>query len=183
MGTRTWTVEQEKLVLDRLQTGATYAEVAAELGGQFTRNAVIGKATRLGVSGQRRVRREAGKTTVTRRTGKPTPAATPFIDSGFARPPVVKSPKLVEITPEVAPVDARPVGYIERRRGQCAVIINDRTDERAVCCGAKVVHSNFEFCATHVARCLQATRPVGGNRYDMSVVRTPYVEAQPQELA
>lgn len=52
MGKTTWTDERIELLKSLWGAGKTAAEIAKELGDNLTRNAVIGKAHRLGLSGR-----------------------------------------------------------------------------------------------------------------------------------
>lgn len=52
MGKTTWTNERIELLKSLWGAGKTAAEIAKELGDNLTRNAVIGKAHRLGLSGR-----------------------------------------------------------------------------------------------------------------------------------
>lgn len=52
MGKTTWTEERIELLKSLWGAGKTAAEIAKELGDNLTRNAVIGKAHRLGLSGR-----------------------------------------------------------------------------------------------------------------------------------
>ena len=52
MGTTTWSDERVEQLKDLWTSGKTAAEIAKELGDGLTRNAIIGKAHRLGLSGR-----------------------------------------------------------------------------------------------------------------------------------
>lgn len=52
MTKQTWTEERITLLKSLWASGKTAAEIAGQLGGAITRNAVIGKAHRLGLSGR-----------------------------------------------------------------------------------------------------------------------------------
>ena len=65
MGKTTWTDERVETLKSLWGAGKTAAEIAKELGEGLTRNAVIGKAHRLGLSGR--------ITPVTKKVDKPLP--------------------------------------------------------------------------------------------------------------
>ena len=91
------------------------------------------------------------------------------------------APQVIE-TPTVAPV-VDPVPFLERRRSQCSVIINDHLGEDVLCCGAPVDFDHFDFCRAHlVAFGMRRWKhpPIPTN--DKSTIKRPYQPEEPEEL-
>lgn len=109
----TWTIERVDTLRRMWAAGYSFSEIANELACGFTRNACIGKATRLGLrdSGTKRQVRSTVKATGTNRDG----------NAGMARR-INKAKK--EKTPPVvvelpAPYDFRGVTLMDLQIGQC----------------------------------------------------------------
>lgn len=100
-----WTDERVELLKKLWAEGLSASQVAAELGG-VTRNAVIGKVHRLGLSGR------AKTTTNTQRARRPrNPAQRPARPSAGAAPTVGATALKPEVKPQATPkpkVEARP---------------------------------------------------------------------------
>ena len=65
-----WTDERVELLKKLWNQGLSASQIAAELGGGVTRNAVIGKVHRLGLSGRAKTRCAAGRRDPARRRAR-----------------------------------------------------------------------------------------------------------------
>ena len=93
-----WTDERVETLKKMWSDGKSASQIAKELGG-VTRNAVIGKVHRLGLSN-----RTGGAT-----PAKPAPAETAKEIAAKADPVVTKEPDVAAAQPDPAPVPAKPV--------------------------------------------------------------------------
>ena len=100
-----WTDERVELLKKLWQDGLSASQIAKQLGG-VTRNAVIGKVHRLGLSG---------------RATPSKPQRTVFKAPRAARPaaPVIAAPRRIA---EAAPQQTAPVRYIDERPGTATVL-------------------------------------------------------------
>lgn len=111
-----WTDERVELLKKLWSEGLSASQIAAELGG-VTRNAVIGKVHRLGLSGRAKAAASPAP-----RPRKPRPAATtqvmrPMVQGNTALAPVVETVTAPE--PEVA---ADPVAKVIPMGGGCTIL-------------------------------------------------------------
>jgi GcrA cell cycle regulator len=144
----TWTDDRVETLSKLWRDGASASQIARNLGGGITRNAVIGKVHRLGLSGraaphvpgagradQRRERRG-------RLPRRPAPLR-------LAAPP----------KPQVAPLpEAGLASVVSVRRGQCRWPIGEPQDDDFCLCGRPAVRG--AYCAPHGAL---AYKPVERN--------------------
>jgi GcrA cell cycle regulator len=151
----TWTDERVELLKKLWSEGFSASQIAAEMGG-VTRNAVIGKVHRLGLSGR-------GKTgsAGTPRPRKPRPAAHPATITPLMRGNVAVALKSVprpEIQPltevrlqedVVVPLSER-VTIMELREYMCRWPMGDPTTPDFRFCGARSI-GGLPYC-THHAR-------------------------------
>jgi GcrA cell cycle regulator len=103
-----WTDERVELLKKLWQDGLSASQIAKQLGG-VTRNAVIGKVHRLGLSG---------------RAAPSKPARTVFKAPRPARPAVAapSAPRRIADPAPMAPVQASPVRYVEEEPGMATVL-------------------------------------------------------------
>ena len=134
-----WT-EKAIATLRRLHAeDLSFAKIADEIGGGVTRNAVIGKAKRLGLP-DRRLKETSGKRQPRKMRPKPR-------RPGMVRPPIVKVTPLPSPSPE--PPDCDPISLMAAGFGQCRFPVRDfKGADEPFFCGAPsdVGHS---YCAWH----------------------------------
>jgi GcrA cell cycle regulator len=133
---------------DRVQTltrlwleGQSASQIARALAGGVTRNAVIGKVHRLGLSGR----------------AKPsTPGARPPRAARLRRPPraVASTPRRTILAPPAAPPEVGTATIRTVRRGQCRWPYGDPQADRFSLCGAAAVRG--AYCAAHAALAYRA---------------------------
>ena len=130
-----WTDERVALLKRLWGEGKTAAEIAKELGG-VTRNAVIGKAHRLKLSGRvspiQQNTKKAAKKTETKKTAK--------------KIQVVKNkPSIPETTVKV---DGKRYDLAELKGNMCRWPIGDPRDDDFGFCGDKIL-TGLPYCAEH----------------------------------
>ncbi|KLK92862.1 GcrA cell cycle regulator [Microvirga vignae] len=170
----TWTDERVEL-LKRLWTdGLSASQIAAELG-NVTRNAVIGKVHRLGLSGRAK---DAKPTTaaprarkVTRAPSAPTPIA-PQAHSNVVLAPIPLQPAreerevMVEEEDVAIPMSER-VTIMDLRESMCRWPMGDPTKPEFRFCGARSI-TGLPYC-THHARI--AYQPVTDRKRERKLAR------------
>lgn len=122
-----WTDERVEMLSLLWKAGASASQIATKLGG-VTRNAVIGKVHRLGLSGRPEAASPKGVKAVKRPAGGGRKAYRPPSLAKTAHPTL----RCVEVVSD-------PVSFIDRTRDQCAFML-DGYDE-PTCCGAAVKRS------------------------------------------
>lgn len=144
-----WTEERVTLLKSLWASGMSAGQIVNELEGRFTRNAIIGKISRMGLSG--RVNLKGSKTGISpkrstqpnmpRREKTVAPAAVIATVSAPAKPKLPKEPDFGETMPvDIAPVSedvsplAQRVTLLQLTNSTCRWPIGD------------VGHPNFAFC-------------------------------------
>jgi GcrA cell cycle regulator len=157
-----WTDDRVELLAKLWGEGLSASQIAAALGGGVTRNAVIGKVHRLGLSG----RVKAGAP-VAQRPAKPrlvsTPVAVPGIGAEPGRIPAREpEPATMPVSAdtrwaaeEVAPPADR-VSILDLRDSMCKWPIGDPAKPDFGFCGGRAV-SGLPYCSHH---CRMAYQPV-----------------------
>ena len=149
-----WTDDRVELLAKLWSEGQSASQIAAVLGGGVTRNAVIGKVHRLGLSG----RGKTGAAPAQPRQPKPTRAPShPLTMADAARPnPVVSAPAKV-VTPavtawrpaaEVAIPASERVTILELRENMCRWPIGDPSKADFGFCGQRSV-TGLPYCGAH----------------------------------
>jgi GcrA cell cycle regulator len=166
----TWTDERVELLKKLWSDGLSASQIAAEIG-HVTRNAVIGKVHRLGLSG-----RGKAKSTSPQRTKKPsrTPSAPAPIPQASApnTVPLTVSPRPLALEPATAlddvvvPMSER-VTIMDLRESMCRWPMGDPTKPEFRFCGARSV-TGLPYC-THHARI--AYQPVADRKRDRRFAR------------
>lgn len=136
---RTWTEERIALLKDRIDAGLSCAQIAREIG--VSRNAVIGKVNRLGLSRLKRVS-----------AGQPGRTGTAKI----ARPRTVTQHRALRALPTAQqlalaemPVDsANRCSLLELQQGHCRWPISEPGADDFGFCGSKQV-DGLPYCAGH----------------------------------
>jgi GcrA cell cycle regulator len=157
-----WTNER----IERLQKlwleGWSASRIAAELANGITRNAVIGKVFRLGLSG-RNPKASAGNHPASHSQNKPARrahqrhAAQPQIIGNTAlimHPLEIEVPALRTASEVVVPI-SEPVTIIDLRESMCRWPIGDPVQPGFRYCGAKKIPGPSPYCACHSAIAFQ----------------------------
>ena len=160
-----WTDERVDLLRKLWTDGLSASQIAAELGG-VTRNAVIGKVHRLGLSG-----RAKGSNQSANARRKPAPAKA----AGFAKTAKVSGGN--GKTAASAPVSSRPTPVLDMEKpvplmlsllqltdSTCKFPIGDPQEEGFGFCGS-LPRDNDPYCEYH---CRLAYQPAGERRKDRS---------------
>ena len=150
----TWTEERIEVLTKLWAEGLSASQIAAELGGGASRNAVLGKAHRLGL-----VRHET-KGPSTPRSPKPPRPPTP---PAAAEPPVPQAPAPAPLTVD-PPSAAQPAGtppeqnviaprsagvtIMELREAMCRFPLGDPTTPEFRFCGTQA-STGLPYCAHH----------------------------------
>jgi GcrA cell cycle regulator len=150
----TWTEERIQLLAKLWSEGLSASQIAAELGGGASRNAVLGKAHRLGL-----VRHE---------TEAPSTARSPRMSRPTTPPTVADPPKPQAPAPAPLPVEQQPVSQpartspaqavllprsagvtiMELREAMCRFPLGDPTTPEFRFCGAQA-STGLPYCAHH----------------------------------
>jgi GcrA cell cycle regulator len=164
----TWTDDRVEMLKKLWSDGLSASQIAAEIG-NVTRNAVIGKVHRLGLSG-----RGKAKSASPQRAKKPsrTPSAPAPIPQPTATGPIAlaSSPRapqpVVEADDVVVPMSER-VTIMDLRESMCRWPMGDPTKPEFRFCGARSV-TGLPYC-THHARI--AYQPVADRKRDRRFAR------------
>jgi GcrA cell cycle regulator len=152
----TWTDERIALLKKLWKTGANASEIAAELGGGVSRNAVIGKVHRLLGTGAK-----------TRLREKIDPAATPVRRRGGFRfnkspsPPSVPKPTLpIDLPDEMTPTQQRQQ-LLELGNCSCRWPIGTPGHSDFFFCGGEEADfaAGRSYCKRHTLRAKSEARP------------------------
>lgn len=152
-----WNAEGVEARLTKLWTedGLSAAKIAVELtamtGEPLTRNAVIGRISRLGLSGKGNPDRSFGPQEI-----ELPPAAAPEPEPvEVLAEPVVPIPE-----PEPAPLQASPgVVLTELRIGQCRFLVTPHFASSHLFCAAAVEAPGATYCPEHAAICFDRRTP------------------------
>ena len=150
-----WTNERIELLQKRWLEGWSASRIAGELACGITRNAVIGKVYRLGLSGRVIARSGNGPTSPPRQKAprRPTPrhADRPQIAGNTAlayHPFVIDAPAPQKVRDVVVPM-SEPVTISELRESMCRWPIGDPAQSEFRFCGAKKLPGEGPYCARH----------------------------------
>lgn len=172
-----WTDERVELLKKLWSDGLSASQIAGELG-NVTRNAVIGKVHRLGLSG----RAKSSTASSAPRPRKPAPARTPSHSSGGNagltrganalapqfEPEIAAEPEQAPPLPEdvVVPFSER-VTIMDLREYMCRWPMGDPTTPEFRFCGARS-STGLPYCAYHARIAYQ---PAADRRRDRKVIR------------
>ncbi|WP_416909175.1 MAG: GcrA family cell cycle regulator [Polymorphobacter sp.] len=159
-----WTEERIAILKAGWEGGMTASQIAEQLGEGVTRNAVIGKAHRLGL--ESRPSPVKGGEEAAPAAKSPAPAA----KEAAAKPAEAAAPA-ASSAPAATPAVAKPVAKPARRSGKAAKVSLLDLNER-ICkwpighpgepdfhfCG-KPVQAGFPYCSEHCALAYQAQMP------------------------
>ncbi len=146
-----WTDDRVERLGRLWAEGLSASQIAATLGGGVTRNAVIGKVHRLGLSGRAKSGQPAPP-----RPAKPRPPSAPGAVADRPRSPEpatpaaagpVVAPTVVRL-PEVAIPVSRRVSILDLRDSMCRWPIGDPTSQEFGFCGSRTV-TGLPYCDSH----------------------------------
>jgi GcrA cell cycle regulator len=166
----TWTEDRVELLKKLWNDGLSASQIAGELGG-VTRNAVIGKVHRLGLSGRAKAPSSSGGAA---RARKP---AAPRVSTGFnpanhtrgntalapqlrVQPEARPEPKLELLDPDVVVPFSERVTIMELKENMCRWPMGDPTHADFRFCGLKT-DTGIPYCGYH---CRIAYQPAGERR-------------------
>jgi GcrA cell cycle regulator len=150
-----WTNERIDLLQRLWLEGSSASRIAGELGGGVTRNAVIGKVFRLGLSG--RVKAGAGHVPAApmhqraprRQAQARSSAPASHGNAALALQPLVMEAQLPQVARGVVMPMCEPVTIMELRESMCRWPIGDPTQIEFRFCGAKKLPGQGPYCACH----------------------------------
>ncbi|MFL2886322.1 MAG: GcrA family cell cycle regulator [Candidatus Pelagibacterales bacterium] len=124
-----WTHERIEQLKKLWEAGYTASNIATELGG-ITRNAVIGKAHRLGLSGRMKSKSKVSSVSIVRKR----------------KMPVNKNSKIIELTTSVEPMN--PTSFADIKDGLCRWPLGEPEDLDFKFCGRKCAEGII-YCTEH----------------------------------
>jgi GcrA cell cycle regulator len=153
-----WTDERVELLRKLWLDGLSASQIAAELANGITRNAVIGKVHRLGLSG--RVKAPNAEPSAAPRP-KPSVQTKPAAPRPIA--PIVMGSSALAIKPRPTPAPApapaprdnvviplsERVTIMELRESMCRWPLGDPTNAEFRFCGSRTAEAGAPYCATH----------------------------------
>lgn len=140
----TWTIERSDLAVARWKEGWSAAQIAKVLGDGVSRNAVIGRLHRLGLS----ARAAASEPRATRPRPAPKPKATYAAPSVSAKPP----PEMKDDGPGLATL-------MTLTPHMCRWPIGDPGSEDLTFCGQKRRNDTSSYCEGHARRAYYPPSP------------------------
>jgi GcrA cell cycle regulator len=141
----TWTTERIALLKDRICAGFSCGQTARELG--VSRNAVIGKTNRLGLSRFRSAMPGHLKQTGTRKNAHPSTARPRTVtQQTILRALWARSQQLS--LPEVPRDNAKPQSLFELRQWHCRWPMGDPSSESFGFCGSRPING-LPYCPAH----------------------------------
>ena len=149
-----WTDERVEQLKKMWLDGLSASQIASELGDGISRNAVIGKVHRLGLSG--RVKSPAPPRPPTRQEpwrGRRDAPAAPVVHGNLAvaveaRPAPAPAPRPVPRRDVVVPISER-VGIMDLRESMCRWPLGDPASPDFRYCGAKMQIGVGPYCTYH----------------------------------
>jgi hypothetical protein len=138
-----WTEDRVEAVKRMQIEGYSSAQIAAHINDTFgyphvTRNAVIGKIGRLGLTGKGPRSRETGAVRINKiKTARAVRRAPPSA-------PKLPKEKAIDLTPFRTPLNGAGVPFLERGIFQCSWEVGPQT-----VCGHAVTHPRFSWCPHH----------------------------------
>jgi GcrA cell cycle regulator len=147
----TWTDERVELLAKLWNEGLSASQIAAELGGGVSRNAVLGKIHRLGLA--ERGKAQAAATARVRKPVRPADSAEEAPKPEQVPAPPLAAPQLVvsDVTARreevVVPLSER-VTIMELREFMCRWPLGDPTTAEFRFCGARAI-TGLPYCGTH----------------------------------
>jgi GcrA cell cycle regulator len=158
-----WTETAIETLRQMALEGKSASTIAAALGAP-SRNAVIGKANRIGIKLTGNIHCSAARQprSVTQRPRRPAIARTESLGRRAAVPAVPRERKPAWVFAEAQVGDMLRVGFEEIRQDACRWPIGDPTSEEFVYCGVQTAKGR-SYCAGH---CRMAYKPPGSRVWD-----------------
>ena len=170
-----WTDERVSALKKLWAEGHSASQIAKQLGG-VTRNAVIGKVHRLGLSGRATPSRPVKRPP---RLARPKPrilpdgsvkVAAPQLPEHVAEPrTVIERPVSVAPLPPLAMADGEPATILTLRDSMCKWPIGDPADPKFAFCGRKA--DCGPYCAEHAKVAFQPARKRDAKKGEYDYVR------------
>ncbi len=153
-----WTDERVELLRKLWLEGLSASRIAAELAGGVTRNAVIGKVHRLGLSG--RIKAMAVEASTRARPGaiKPGPATRPMVSQAAVAAVTQDNAVALRVGPPAPPIRspgdkrvafAENVTIMDLRESMCRWPVGDPSSAEFRYCGSKAPIGAGPYCAHH----------------------------------
>jgi GcrA cell cycle regulator len=170
----TWTDERVELLKKLWADGLSASQIATEIGGGVSRNAVIGKVHRLGLSGRGKAKATSPQRPrkATRAPSAPAPLSQPVRNNVVLAPVpaslAVEPQTEVQVDEEavVVPMSER-VTIMDLRESMCRWPMGDPTKPEFRFCGARSV-AGLPYCPHHAR---VAYQPVTDRKRDRRVAR------------
>ena len=141
-----WTMEETSILLECHKEGLSAEESARKIPGK-SRNAILGKIHRLGLSNTRkhkkpkRPKREARPRVYVRQVRKP-------------RPPKIPKSRTPLSLSELDPPEHMQINLMDRERNQCAWVIGDPKGMDTKCCG-RSTWNETSYCDVHYSASIE----------------------------
>ena len=157
-----WTEERVSVLKKLWAEGHSASQIAKQLGG-VTRNAVIGKVHRLGLSGRATPSRPVKRPP---RLARPKPRVMPDGSVKVAAPavpektetrPIERSTEVMAPLPPLQQADGEPASILTLRDSMCKWPIGDPADPNFGFCGHKAT-GDSPYCAEHAKLAFQPAR-------------------------
>jgi GcrA cell cycle regulator len=155
----TWTEQKIQMLKDMWGNGFSASEIAKRLGG-LTRNAVIGKAHRLKLSGRPSpIKREDGSTTPAKNTGMTRATTKKVMLRPLPMPPAPptnlrQTPAINRVSVEQEKRPATSVSPLKSGERQCRWPIGDPRSADFRFCGC-LAHEGLPYCTDHARMAYQ----------------------------
>lgn len=162
-----WNTDRIAQLKELKARGLSAACIAAEMGGGITRNAVIGKLTRLGLGGGPRIARAPRRCAPKPAAPRPRPSRLVVRVGAAPLQVVVAEPApRIELEPVAAPVIpfGQRCSLMKLREDTCRWPVGDPGTEDFFFCGGKRA-DGFPYCAWHARL---AYLPLGGRRREQA---------------
>ncbi|MFN4023401.1 MAG: GcrA family cell cycle regulator [Hyphomonas sp.] len=172
-----WTDERVTVLKKLWAEGHSASQIAKQLGG-VTRNAVIGKVHRLGLSGRATPSRPVKRPPrlarpkprfVTEPVAAAAPAASPPLPGVTAAPAPPERGHALTALPPLPMADGAPATILTLRDSMCKWPIGDPADPKFAFCGRKA--DCGPYCAEHAAVAFQPARKREGRKTEYDYVR------------
>ncbi len=172
----TWTDERVELLKKLWGDGLSASQIATEIGGGITRNAVIGKVHRLGLSGRGKAKaappqRPRGKAAAAPSAPAPLPPSRPAAMVAPAPPALEieagREPAPLAVPDEVGIPLSERVTIMDLRESMCRWPMGDPTKPEFRFCGARAV-TGLPYCSHHAQ---VAYQPVADRKRDRRLLR------------
>lgn len=158
-----WTDDRVELLAKLWSEGLSASQIASALGGGVTRNAVIGKVHRLGLSGRAKAGAPAAQ-----RPAKPRPVTSiaPVVDAARPQVRAVEPAEQTGTVPDMrwmsdpAIPETKLVTILELRDSMCKWPIGDPSKPDFGFCGGRAM-SGLPYCGHH---CRMAYQPAADRR-------------------